>query len=263
MNIKVKTNFIISGALRGGTVSLDYYLSQHPNIVMCPSDCRGFFSEDVNFEKGFPKMDEYESRIGVKSEDGVIGELCAEYLFRPVCISRIKIYNPEIKIISILRNPAERAFSHWQKNVNEGIEDMSFEAAIEYEKGHLDFLEEDQSARFRNYLSRGMYAQQVHTLLQYFDPHQLLFIKSEDLRDDTEVMMYRILQFLGLPFLNIDRTPKNLGDYTSSMPTEVYNNLIDVFAPDIYSVEQMLGWNCNDWIRPINSKKPMMDFIEA
>lgn len=242
---------------------MDYYLSQHPRIHMCPSDKQGFFNQDELFEKGFPNPELYNLRFENHSGKVLRGEVCADYMYRPQCMSRLSIYNSEIKVIAILRNPAERAYSHWQMNVTQGLESLSFREAIELEKEMLKFPEKDQSNPTRSYLSRGFYSDQIKNLLQYFDPHQLLFIRCEDLRDDTEVSVYRVLQFLSLPFLEMERTPKNLGDYQTSMNPEDYNDLIEIFTNDIQQTEKMLGWRCYDWMRPVQIRRPMMDYIES
>jgi len=238
-----------------------HYLSQHPHIYMCPQEDEGYFAKEQLFQLGIPSSDNYENKFKALSLKSLRGELCTDYMYKPACISRIQLYNPETKFIAVLRNPAERAFSHWQMNVNEGKEELPFMDAVEREQNELG--NSDNHSLSSSYVDRGMYCKQIQNLLQYFNPHQLLFIRNEDLRDDTEVVMYQVLQFLGLPYLEVDKTPKNLGDYPKSMDPKDYNNLIEIFKQDVTDLEHLLDWNCTDWLRPITSGRPMMAYIAS
>ena len=230
---------------------------------MCTDEGNGFFSKDNFFNKGFPSLASYDQHFATRSELTLKGEVCVDYLFRPTCMSRLSIYNPEIKIIAVLRNPAERAYSHWQNNVNLGEEDLPFLEAIEREKDALLNSNDDQSTHNRSYLKRGFYSEQIQNLLQYFDPHQILLLKNENLRDDTDVVLYQTCQFLGLPYFEVDKLPRELGNYERSLTNEEYNSLIEYFEKDVMMVEDLINWQCTDWIKPVLSERPMLSYISA
>ena len=256
----MKTQFAVAGSMRSGTQSIHYYLSQHPSLHMCPIEKQGFFANDLLFKLGYPQLTSYENQFSAKDEELIRGEVCPDYLFNANCLSRLQIYNPDIKLIAILRNPAERAYSHWQFAKNMGTEHRSFPEAIQDE---LRLIKNDDNQKGHSYLSRGFYGMQVQNMLQYFDPHQILILKAEDLMDDASVVLYQIFQFLDVPYYEVDQVPQNLGDYNSSMDVKDYNSLLPVFKKDIYLLEELLGWNCNDWLRPLNEYRPLMSLIDA
>ena len=221
-----------------------------------------FFACDDHFSKGYPKTKNYEDLFHTFSEHTLKGEICVDYMFRPTCMARLALYNPEIKIITILRNPAERAYSHWQNNVNKGCEDLAFMDAIEAERTSMEIAHEDQSNPRRTYLTRSMYSAQVSCLLQYFDPHQILVLRNEDLRDDTDVVLYQTCQFLGIPYFEVDKTPRELGDYESSMRPQDYNKVIQYLESDMHSLNEMVNWDCEEWLRPVNLN-PVLTYVTA
>ncbi len=246
LNKKQKAAFILAGARRCANQSMYHMLSQHPMIQVLSDDDSGYFSTDENFDHGNPKSCHYDNLYSDSITDLIKGEVSATYLSSHQAIARIHRYNPNIKLIVILRNPAERTYSHWQKSKHLGVEKRSFAHALDEEASSRT----DELTRQSSYLSESLYSDYIETLLQYFSPHQLLFLKAEDLRDDTEVTMYQVFQFLDVPFLYTDTSAQEVGHYTESISGQTYNDLIQFFAKDISKTETLLGWNCSDWSTP-------------
>jgi len=240
-------SFIVAGARRSGHASIRHALSQHPRLQLIEDRHQGYFAKDDLYERGNPLIPYDDQLYASDTPLLVTGEVTNAYLHHPTAISRIYRYNPSIKMIVILRNPAERTYSHWQEATNQGLENRSWEQAINDELESSDNSILYQSTLKGSYLCSSRYGNQIQHLLQYLNPHQLLFIKSEDLRDDIEVMLYQIFQFLHVPYLDVDTSAQNLGDYHSSLNAESYNEIISAVQDDIELTEAMLGWNCDDW----------------
>lgn len=103
-------NFLIVGAARAGTTSLYYYLKQHPDVFMSPKKEIDFFDVDKNFEKG---LDWYERYFEGYTGQKAIGEASPLYMYLEKVPKRIAKVIPDVKLIFILRNPVDRAYSHY------------------------------------------------------------------------------------------------------------------------------------------------------
>ena len=262
---RTKASFAVIGVMRSGTTSLAHSLSRHPLIRLCKTEHSGFFAKDVNFEKGVPSPTLFQSNGHEKSADMIWGDVCPNYIFHTPSIARLSHYNPGIKLITILRNPAERAFSHWQYATYKGKEKRPFMKAINDELNARHVLRDEQdqlNVMTSSYLARSMYGEQIQSLYQYFDPHQLLFIRAEDFKYDTQVTMYQVFQFLHLPYEDVDCTAQNVGFYHLSISAADYNAVNKIFEKDIYLTEELLGWNCNEWLRPLNTRRPLETFFQ-
>lgn len=257
----MKTNFVVVGTQRGGTTTLNRCLSQHPYVCIPDLNANPFFESDERFERGSPKYDDYHDQFKVHSDHVAIGESSSSYAYWHDCIPRIHRYNDQIKVISLLRNPIERAYSHWQMETNKGIETHSFVDAINMEGYRLRTLGRRGKHKNFGYIDRGLYSSQVEQLLQYFDPHQLLFVKSEDFKENTSVMLYRIFDFLEVPYIEVEEAAQNVGNYEKSLEPAVRNELIEIFRRDIYKIEELLGWNCSDWLKPHKVQVPLKELV--
>lgn len=246
----MKTNYMIVGTQRGGATTLNRCLAQHPLLCVAPQSDTGFFSQDALFQRGTPRYDRYHARFGIGSQHDITVESSSDYLYWQECIPRIYRYNKDVKLIALLRNPIDRAYSQWQATYRSGIEDQSFVDAINLETYRLRTQGDRGQHRCYGYIDRGLYSTQIEQMLQYFDPSQLLFIKSEDLRDHTPVVLYRVFDFIGVPYIEVDEAAQNVGNYDQSMSATVRNEMIELFRRDIARVEELLGWDCSDWLKP-------------
>ncbi len=245
------------GAQRSGHASVQHALSQHPQLRVIAQEQHGFFAKDELFERGNPPSSVYDGLCTPSNDKQICGEVSNAYLHHPSAIARIHRYNPSIKLIVILRNPADRAYSHWQEVVSQGAKKQTLPTAAIHEELFSSVTPKYQSTQDSEYIRKSRYSKPIGYLRQYFSPHQLLFIKSEDLRDDTEVMLYQIFQFLNVPYLDVDTSAQNLGNYHNSIPARSYNTIIETVQSDIKETEHLLGWDCNDWkqLKPVPNKR--------
>src|SRR5581483_7937596 len=209
-SIRLLPDFIIIGAQRGGTTSLYAYLSQHPQIAPAVTKEVHFF--DNNFEKGigwyrtqFPFLIEKSIAKNIGKQNFITGEASPYYLFHPHVPERVAKVVPGAKLIVLLRNPVDRAYSHYYHEVELGHEKLSFEEALAQEEARTHEecarIVADQHYRSYNhqhytYLSRGIYANQVQRWLNLFPREQLLVIKSEDFYADPDGIFQQTLAFL-------------------------------------------------------------------
>jgi hypothetical protein len=194
-------NFLIIGAMRSGTTSLARYLGAHPDVFMAPQKEVHFF--DRNFQLG---PDWYRSQF---QADGalMIGEATQTYLFESTAPERMAGLIPEARLIAILRDPVDRAYSHYMLNRAQGSEWLTFEAALEVEASRLtsgDLV----ATRMFSYVRRGLYLQQLLEVCRWFPRAQLHVMLFDDLRDRPAETYRSLCEWLGLaPF-----SPPNLGE---------------------------------------------------
>ena len=198
-------NFLILGAQKSGTTSLYYYLGQHPEVYMSPVKEPHFFDHGGERQSyagpsripgpAVRSLEEYEGLFdGVRGEKAV-GEASPTYLYLPGASERIKSHVPEAKLVAILRDPTERAYSAYQHAVRNGREPLqSFAAAL---------AEEEERVRegwhpIYHYRSRGFYHAQLSRYVELFGREQLRVYLHEDLRSDPFGMIRDIFRFLGV-----------------------------------------------------------------
>jgi len=215
-------DFIIIGVQKGGTSTLFEYLKQHPCIKT--SVFKEVHYYDFHYSKGIKW---YKSFFPFNKKDKHIlyGEASPYYFFHPLVPERVFKDNSNIKLILLLRDPVDRAYSHYQMERRKGREKLkSFEEAISMEteriqEGYRPIATKKGSFNYKrhiySYLSRGCYDEQIKRWLKYFKREQLLVLKSEDFFSSPQKNLGRIYQFLNIPVI----FPKNLriknqGSYT-------------------------------------------------
>ncbi len=170
-------------------------------------------------------------------------------MYREEFARRIHAYNPDIKIILSLRNPVGRAYSNWNMNTVQGIESLTFREAIRDEEERSRAKRRaGQWDRF-SYVNKGYYVEQIRRLHRYFPPKQLLVIKQEELRADHNATLSSIWEFLEIQAIPpVDPLKRHVGDYSEPMSAEDRDFLKGLYEYEIKGLEQMLGWDCSDWL---------------
>ena len=208
--IRTLPDFVIIGAQKCGTSFLYQLLVQHPHVK--PAFAKEVHYFDLNFRKGDNWYRSYFPVQVRNSRKYITGEASPYYLFHPHAPRRASTVLSDAKLIVMLRNPVDRAYSHYQHQVKrgkgEGRETLTFEEAIEAEKRILpgevskmlqDEFYESLRHRTRSYLRRGIYIDQLLAWSSFFPRKQMLILKSEDLFNDTTNVLERILDFLKIP----------------------------------------------------------------
>jgi len=183
-------DFLIVGAMKGGTTSLGSYLKQHPDIYI-PKGVH-FFDRDRNWQRG---LSFYMNHFSAARAEQCIGDKCPAYSFgprhRPPIPERIASVLPDVKIIWCLRNPVARAYSHYWHNRTHGLEASSFEEALARE----DLAKALPGRAFRE---RGIYVEQICAYLEYFPIQHMHIMLSEKLFADPHSAVRDVLRFLNV-----------------------------------------------------------------
>jgi len=135
----MKISFLVVGTQKGGTSALDNHLRQHKSLQLAKRKEVHFFDKEVNF-KGEADYKAYHSSFNFSRNKKIYGECTPSYMYWNNSIKRIHQYNPNIKIIAILRNPIYRAFSHWNMECNRNNETLPFLKAIKKKKNGVGKL---------------------------------------------------------------------------------------------------------------------------
>jgi len=246
---RVLPDFLLIGTMKGGTTSLFRYLAQHPDVL--PPFRKEIKYFDCNYFKGnawyrahFP--------LHTKFTDGskLTGEATPYYIFHPTAHERVASVLPQAKIIIILRNPIDRAYSHYQHMLRVGREPLSFEDAIAAESERLVGEAEKVAADPRyptykhlqySYLARGDYLPQIQHWHARFATTQVLILQSENLYTKTTETMKETQAFLGLKTWH----PKDYGVFKEGayepMKPATREKLAEHFAPKNAALYEYLG----------------------
>lgn len=262
--LRVLPDFLILGAQKAGTTSLHAYLSEHPAIA--PALAKEIHFLDYNYERGegwyrahFPT---YFERWGGKFR--ITGEGSPYYLFYPHAAWRAKHLMPNAKLIVLLRDPVERAYSHYHHQVRLGLEELSFDDALEQEAARLDgefekILADPEYYSFRyqnySYLARGMYATQLEHWFRYFSRSQFLILPSQEFYHDTAGTFARVLDFLRVPRWQPETFGASNTGWYEKMDADTRTRWSEFFAPHNARLYELLkvdfGWGQNDQARDL------------
>lgn len=245
-------SFLIIGAQKAGTTALFNLLAQHPQILAPKVKEINYFQDDNNYRKG---VDWYHAHFPVPEEfraDQITFEATPGYLYRMPVPERIFLYNRAIKLIILVRNPVDRAYSSWNMYKNfcnspvfsHLVEHRSFEQAIGEELYELTtgsrleyqgYVRLDNcSMSFPGYISRGLYYDQLTRYTKYFNKSQILIIDNYELHTDVLQVLTKIADFLNLDkFTSIytNNIETNAGQYTSTCNINVAELLKAYFTP--------------------------------
>jgi hypothetical protein len=245
-------DFLIIGAQKAGTTALYAYLRRHPAITGPSWKEVSYFDRHYGrgeawYRGNFPNR--------VRARGKLVGEASPSYMFHPLGPERVKALVPEARLVALVRNPVDRALSHYHHEVALGREPLSFEHALDAEderlRGEEERLATDPSYFSRAwwshaYKARGRYAEQLERWFAIFPPEQVLILPSEDLGAEPEGTYARVLAFLGAAPHRLDAYPRVFERRYEAMSAETRARLAAEFeAPNRLLYELLgrdLGW---------------------
>jgi len=241
-----KIDFVVAGVQKAGTSALDAYLRAHPAICMANQKEAHFFDRARYFWL-IPNYFAYHAHFSAEETHQLFGEATPIYAYWDASIQRIWKYNPQMKIIVVLRNPVERAYSHWNMERQRGYETLPFLEAIENEARRC---KEDlpRQHRIYSYLDRGWYSEQIRRIWRFFPQEQTMFIKYETLLSSPNEVMGEVWKFLGLLPIGVEKKIVHARRYETKMSEVEVKLLQDRYKHEIMQIESMLGWDCSDWL---------------
>jgi Sulfotransferase domain len=247
-------DFLIVGAQKAGTVSLFSYLRQHPQLT--PSTVK-----EVHFFDGGkdPRIDTYRkgpawyrAHFPKRDVDSACQAFEASplYIFNPLAPKRIFDLIPNAKLIVLLRNPTERAISHYLHVKRRGREPLPMMEALKAEEARIgkaierqDF--KNEAFRLHSYKCRGRYKEQIGRFLQYFRRQQLLILCSETFFKDPRATLRRVFEFLGVDaaFKVPDLKPRNVASNRGNIDPAARSYLNTYFQPHHQPLYDLTGEN--------------------
>jgi hypothetical protein len=253
---RMTPSFLIVGAQRCGTTSLHLALKTHPQVVLHRLH-KGVNYFDVSYAHGsawyrshFPLEVYARMRSARAGGPPITGESSGYYMFHPLAAERIAADLPDVKLIALVRDPVERAYSAHRHESARGFETEPFERALELEADRLagevermraDPTYESFSHRHHAYVTRGRYAEQLTQLAKHCGSDHLLVLDADELFAHPDVHYPRVTAFLGLadsdgvPFAQHNAQPG------APLQASVRDRLRQTFEPDDEALVEFLG----------------------
>jgi hypothetical protein len=261
--IRMLPSFHIIGVQKGGTTSLAKYLEHHPQIIKAQRKDIFYFNNATNYSKG---LSWYKAHFTLQINKWVYDRLnntnvitfdaTPNYFDEPTAPERLHNFNPQSKLIIMLRNPIDRAWSNYQMAKRFGFESLNFEGALEKEEERIQEAEKiSKKNNTHNYVyqrltykKRGIYISYLKKWFELFPKENILVIKSEDFFSNPNNTYQLVLDFLNLPqYSNINFEVYNDGKYNEKMNPETRKKLANFYEPYNQQLYQFLnvnyGWN--------------------
>lgn len=240
-----RPNFLILGTQKGGTTSLYEYLCHHPRVI--PN-----LHKEVDFFiwQYYRGLDWYISHFPPLPKGGnfITGEASPSYMVDGRVCDRLWEAFPDVRLIFILRNPVDRAFSQYQDHVNwMGREHRSLEEAIADEIAIIETLDDLTLAEREfwmtqyGYLLRGMYVYFLEKWMRRFPAEQMFILKSEDFYAHPQKTLKQVFEFLGLPDHPLPEYHRYTAGSYSKITDRLRQTLADFFRPHNQKLEELLG----------------------
>lgn len=267
-----RISFLICGAQKCGTSALHDYLRRHPGIDLpVVKELHIFDNESADWSDA--GIDQIDQAMAGHFQSMAPGRCCGEAtpvsLWWMPAMERIWRYNPAMRLIAILRNPISRAYANWRMEQLKGRDQGPLPLSLAEEE-HRCREALPLQHRVRSYLSRGLYSEQIRRLWRYFPREQLLLLRQEELLEQPETTLERVYAHLGVdtvPFEGAQsviswrsvpdqppgRTLPQPETIPTNAPTAVRNALQRLYAPEIATLEAMLGWDLRHWQTPTDS----------
>lgn len=234
-------NFIIAGVQKAGTTALFDYLSDDPAYALSRVKEVHFF-DDETVDWAAPDYRPYHAQFEWAG-DAIRGEATPIYLYWPRSLERIKAYNPDVRLIVMLRNPVERAWSHWRMETSRGAETQPFSWCIRSGRSRLCKHEPWGVHREFSYVERGFYGEQIARLFSLFPREQALLLQAEELRRAPNEALARVSQFLsGPPARRVEHREVHVGrEVGGDLPPADVEFLREIYAQDMALLAELTG----------------------
>jgi len=249
-------SFLMVGAQRAGTTSLFRALMSHP-LVHAANYHKGVNYFDVNYQRDFswyqghfPTAAHLRRTTRSAAGDPVTFEASGYYMFHPRAAARIARDLPDVRIVAMLRDPVERAYSAWKHEHARGFEWATFEVALDLEdhrlEGEVERMLADpgyQSVHHRHhaYVRRGQYHEQLVRLHEHLSPERVHVVESESFFTSPEATYSELLDFLGLPAVMPERFDRWNGRPSAPMSTQTRSRLREHFASHDRALANLMG----------------------
>ena len=259
-SLRARPTFLIIGAQKAGTTSLHAYVARHPDVLTATKKEVEYFSRhyangEAWYLAHFPLAARAVARRLMRRTVPAVGEASATYLFHPLAHRWANAFNPEMKLVVVLRDPVDRAYSHYQMEYRWGRETLPFGEALLREERELgaeldrvvaDPLTTSPRLLTCSYVARGRYLEQIERWLEVFPREQLYVVMSEELLADPAAVVSRISAFLGIREWRDDSYPlRGVREY-APIDSATRERLAQAFDADNRRLADFLGHEL-DW----------------
>jgi hypothetical protein len=253
---RVLPDFVIVGAQKAGTTSLYAYLVADRHVLPASTKEAHFFDTEKWFlgpeayRAEFPLQLTMRLTSWLRRHPVITGEATPYYLYHPAVPKRLSATAPDAKIIICLRDPVQRALSHYWHEVRAGRETEPLREALALEESRIQAHRAELARGARedvylphrdaSYQDRSRYSGQVARYLQYFPREQILFLKSEELFADDGAAMRELADFLGIPEPTHPFPAENVGR-GGNIDAETFRLLEDALREDAEKLTGLVG----------------------
>lgn len=254
--MRVLPDYLIIGAQRAGTTSLQDVLTTHPNITSARL-MKGVHYFDTAYPRGmawyqshFPTKRAAARRAESTGAPLRVGEASPYYIFHPTALERISTDLPNAKLILLLRDPVERTISHHKHETRRDNETLSLEDALNAEperlRGEAERVATDPTYNSHalqtfSYAARSRYAPQVQRLFSLVDRDRILVLPSERFFNEPSSTFAAVLDFLDVPDFEPADFPQMNATKTDSIPAHVIDRLRNEFHQPNEELFEILG----------------------
>jgi hypothetical protein len=266
-------SFFVLGAAKCGTTSLHAYLEQHPEI--CMSHPKEPFFFEAEFERGPAYY--FNRYFSHWKGEQIVGESRHRNLYMPYIPQRLANYNPHARLVVVLRNPVERAVSHWWHWYSRSVEALPLPQALEADLKRIEAgyrfetaherevygsgLQRGGRGCFRTYLDTGYYREQIDRYLALFPREQLRVVLFDDLIRDPRKVVREICEFAGADPATADaidcrRVNRSDPEMLKHVSPGSLAWLSDHYREHNARLEELLGRSLEQWNRPFEKHAP-------
>jgi hypothetical protein len=254
--LRMDPAFIVIGGQRCGTTTIFKSLAEHPQVKRPPVD-KGTdyytlnYGRDLDWYRGHFPLRWVAERRTAQMGPPMAFEACTYYMFHPFAMERIAKDYPDVKLVAMLRNPVERAYSAYKHEFARGFEtEPDFERALDLEDSRLageiekmaaDVTYESHPHRHHAYRHRGQFAEQLERVLEHFPRGQLHVMESEAFFADPVAEYRTLVEFLGLRPWAPATIDRHNARPSAPMPAAARARLEDHYRPHDARLAEILG----------------------
>jgi len=270
-NTEIRPNTFLIGAQKSATTSVYDWISQHPQV------CGPIAVKDFPYFINKESYEQKKANIFIKAyldenilDEKIILQGSVQYMFYPNAIKKIYNFNPESKLIAVLRNPVERAVSAYKFMKKMGVETLTFNEAIEIEPERLG-SDDYNTVSDLSYVSHGLYGQQLKQILKYFDRKKIMILLFEEVKSKPKSIISQIYKFLEIdpnfqPELNIlnkTGSVRSIWIQNIVFRQNKFRSYITSLLDPVFPLHKRakLRWLINDWNTASGDKKTRDEFF--
>lgn len=243
--------FLIIGVQKAGTTTLFNHLNKHPKLSGSLIKEVGYFHRDERFSKGKIWYGRHFKSLVWPRPDRVYFEATPEYITDKTYLERIYNFNPDMKLIIVLRDPVARAYSAWNfyKKFKQYESISEFSSCVRKEMDVINGFAEEDSYTALKIVRRGLYVDQIKKCVELFGEQNLYVVTAKKLKSDPVKALNGILSFLGIPdskwdFLSFK--DRNVGHYKAEMDTQTKEYLKEFYNSKNQGLQELIPFSSID-----------------